>query len=74
MVRIEGTRWDDGGKAVFDLQVSASDELPDLGQVIAGLKVAAGTIAQVIQTGKWYTLDADGDWYDKDGNLPEDDD
>ena len=71
MRRVEGIRWTDGGNAVFDLQVSTSDDLPELGEVINGLKTAAGSVAQVVQIGKWVTLDADGSWYDKDGNEVE---
>lgn len=69
MVRLERVRTNDGaGNAVLDLQVSTVSELPALGDKF-GIKliVMAGSIAQVIQTGKWYTLDENGTWYDSDG-------
>lgn len=83
MVRIEGEPREkkflpDGNcRAVVDLQVSTADELPDkLGEITGTpygtILVDAGSIAQVIQNGKWYTLDDDGRWYDEDGNEPED--
>lgn len=68
MVRIEGVRWDNGVSAVFDLQVSSTNELPEKGSVLGGMRVAAGTIAQCIQDGNFYTMDDDGAWYDSDGN------
>ena len=56
-----------------DLQVSTADELPGYGDDLDGLgRTDAGTIAQDIQGGKYYTLDGDGNWYDEDGNEPED--
>ena len=63
--------------AVVDLQVSTTDELPEENGEITGtpygtILVQVGSIAQVIQTGKWYTLDEDVSWYDDDGNEPED--
>lgn len=64
MVRIERVRHQDGsGHAVMDLQVSTAAELPDLGDKLFNLIVAAGTMAQVIQAESWLTLDADGTWY-----------
>lgn len=64
MVRIERVRHQDGsGYAVMDLQVSTAEELPDLGDKLYNLIVAAGTISQVIQADTWLTLDADGTWY-----------
>lgn len=72
MTRVEGIRETDGVNSVFDLQVSTVEELPHIGDAIGSHKVAAGTISQCIQDGKWYTLDDDGSWYDEDGNEPED--
>lgn len=71
MVRINGTRYNDGsGRAVLDLQVSTVAELPALDEELGmRLKVGAGSIAQVIQTGAWYTLDENGTWYDSDGQA-----
>lgn len=71
MVRIERVRTNDGsGNAVLDLQVSTVSELPALGDQL-GIKliVCAGSVAQVIQTGGWYTLDDNGTWYDSDGQA-----
>lgn len=72
MVRINYTRYNDGsGRAVLDLQVSTVAELPALNEELGmRLKVGAGSIAQVIQTGAWYTLDDNGTWYDTSGNEP----
>lgn len=69
MVRINYTRYNDGsGRAVLDLQVSTVAELPALNEELGTrLIVGAGSIAQVIQTGAWYTLDENGTWYDSDG-------
>jgi hypothetical protein len=65
MVRIEKERFKDGnGNAVLDLQVSTVAELPDLGSTIGfNEKLGAGSIAQIIQTGDFVTLDANGTWY-----------
>lgn len=74
MLRIERVRQDvydpsEGTHtAVVDMQVSTADELPDAGSTIGNLTIGAGSIAQCIQNGKWYTLDEDGNWYDEDGN------
>lgn len=71
MVRIERVRTNDGsGNAVLDMQVSTVSELPALGDQL-GIKliVCAGSVAQVIQTGGWYTLDDNGTWYDSDGQA-----
>ena len=74
MVRLERVRQDiyypsDGVHVgVVDLQVSTAEELPEAGSVIGNITIGAGSIAQVIQTGKWYTLDEDESWYDEDGN------
>lgn len=71
MVRVERERANDGaGRAVLDLQVSTVSELPALGQTIGfRLKLSAGSVAQVIQTGAFYTLDENGTWYDENGNA-----
>jgi hypothetical protein len=68
MLRVEKVRYNDGMKnAVLDIQVSTAAELPSLNDVVCGLKIIAGSIAQVIQTGAWYTLDDNGTWYDTSG-------
>jgi hypothetical protein len=71
MLRIEKARFNDGaGNAVVDIQVSTAAELPAMGETIGySMKVKAGSIAQVIQSGAFYTLDDDGTWYDSDGNA-----
>ena len=64
MLRVEKVRYNDGMKnAVLDIQVSTAAELPSLNDVVCGLKIIAGSIAQVIQTGDFVTLDANGTWY-----------
>lgn len=69
MLRIEEVRNIDGsGIAVIDFQASTVAELPSLNEELGvRMKVGAGSIAQVIQTGAWYTLDENGTWYDSDG-------
>lgn len=74
MMRIENIRdrrYSTDGEmfAVVDLQVSTAAELPALGDTVDGAQVQAGSIAQIIQTGQWATLDEDGTWYDSDGNA-----
>lgn len=69
MLRIEKVRFNDGaGNAVVDIQVSAADDLPAKGEAIGYIKIKAGSIAQIVQTGDFATLDNDGKWYDTDGN------
>lgn len=67
MVRLELVRKHLEDSAVLDIQVSTVDELPDIGDEVEGYKIAAGSIAQIVQTGGWYTLDDDEKWYDTDG-------
>lgn len=67
MIRLELVRKHLEDSAVLDIQVSTVDELPDIGDEVEGYKIAAGSIAQIVQTGGWYTLDADEKWYDTDG-------
>ena len=71
MVRIERERASDGaGRAVLDLQVSTVAELPAIGSKI-GFRyiISAGSVAQIIQTGAFYTLDENGTWYDENGEA-----
>lgn len=68
MVRVERVRHITPGAngihlAVLDLQVSTVAELPALNSIVDGMKVQKGTIAEVVQTGDYPTLDADGKWY-----------
>ena len=65
MVRIENER----AKNVLDLQVSTVGELPAIGSVIGKKTVGAGSVAQVIQAGSFYTLDESGTWYDENGDA-----
>ena len=70
MVRVEVIRESiTKDKKVVDLQVSTIEELPALNQDINTIIVAAGSIAQVIQSGTFYTLDDNGTWYDSEGNA-----
>ena len=70
MVRVEAIRENiTKDKKVVDLQVSTIEELPTLNQDINTIIIAAGSIAQVIQSGTFYTLDDNGTWYDSDGNA-----
>lgn len=71
MVRVERERARDGaGNAVLDLQVSTVGELPAIGAEIGyRMKVSAGSVSQVIQSGVFYTLDDNGTWYDEAGNA-----
>lgn len=70
MVRVERVRYNTGsGTAVLDLQVSTASELPALASTIGSMIVDAGSIAQVIQSGTFYTLDDDGKWYNTDGSA-----
>ena len=73
MRKIEGTprslHYVDGQPfAKIDVQVSTAAELPELGEIVEGIGTDPGSNAQIIQSGDWATLDADGSWYDKDGN------
>lgn len=64
MVRIESIREHiDRDRKVVDMQVSTVAELPDLYENIEGIIIMAGSIAQIIQTGAYATLDDDGKWY-----------
>lgn len=74
MIRIEQVREDiTRDKKVVDIQVSTSQELPALNENVGGIIIAAGSIAQVIQTGKWFTLDENGEWYFSGGGSAPDD-
>ena len=68
MIRIENKREifpGDGTQknAVLDIDVSTAAELPALGDKVEGYFLAAGSIANIIQTGDWVKIDADGKWY-----------
>ena len=68
MVRIEKVRnilgYVNGAQQVVaDLQASTAADLPAAGDVVDGCVIMPGSIAQIIQTGQWATLDDDGDWY-----------
>ena len=52
--------------AKLELQVSTSDDLPDIGEVVGGYKVQPGSFAQIIQANTIVTLDDNttaGTWY-----------
>jgi hypothetical protein len=64
MVQILGVILDiTKDKKVVDMQVSTADDLPDLNENVEGIMIAAGSNAQVIQSGAFYTLDYNGTWY-----------
>ena len=64
MVRIENVRANDGNRdAVLDIQVSEVSDLPAKNSILCGFKVKEGSIAFIVQTGAWATLDEDGKWY-----------
>lgn len=58
-------------QCVCDLQVSTVSELPLIGENVSGIIILAGSIAQIIRDGTFYTLDDNGTWYDSDGNPAE---
>lgn len=63
MVRVDKVRDTNSlGHIVCDLQVSTVSDLNGF-DTVDGRTVLPGSIAQVIQTGEWYTLDEDGTWY-----------
>ena len=58
--------WQDDTGAIcakLELQVSTAGDLPSKDEVVGGMKVAAGSIAQIIQADTFVTLDDDGTWY-----------
>ena len=61
--------WKDDTGAIcakLALQVSTRDDLPNIGDVVGGCKVQAGSFAQIIQESTLVTLDNDtdsGTWY-----------
>lgn len=64
MVRIEGIRTHiTRDKKVVDIQVSTASDLPALNENVEGIIIVEGSIAQIIQTGAFATLDDDGKWY-----------
>lgn len=64
MVRVEKPRSVDGNmNAVLDLQVSTTADLPEIGDEVGGYIVCAGSIAEIIQSGVFATLDDDNKWY-----------
>lgn len=69
MVRVESIRQDiTRDKKVVNLQVSVPEELPELNENVEGIIIAAGSVAQIIRTGEWVTLDDDGTWYNSNGD------
>lgn len=58
---------------VVDMQVSTTAELPDLGENVEGIVIAAGSIAQIIQADSptFVTLDDDGTWYPEQSDSSE---
>ena len=72
MVRIETPRSTSvvGGvqHIIADVQASTMAELILLNGTISGAVLDAGSIVQEVQTGDYYTLDANGSWYNADGS------
>ena len=46
-----------------ELQCSTASDLPALHDQLDGVVICEGTIAQIIQSGQFATLDDDGKWY-----------
>ena len=61
--------WQDETGAIcakLALQVSSRDDLPTIGDAVGGMKVQAGSFAQLVQESTIVTLDDDtasGTWY-----------
>lgn len=55
-------------QAKVDLNVSTVAELPEMYAVVDGIRVLPNSIANITQTGEWYKLDNDGNWYNQDGS------
>ena len=45
-----------------ELQVSSTDELPELYELVDGVIVGPGSISQVVEDGGFVTIDDDGAW------------
>lgn len=62
-------QWQDSDGALcakLELQCSTVSDLPEIGDVVGGFKVQAGSIAQLVQANTFVTLDDDtdyGTWY-----------
>ena len=81
-IKIEGKpremKFDTEGNciAVVDIIVDEASDLPAKNGTITGtpcgtIKVQPGSIAQIIHTGVWATLDSGGKWYDTTGTEVE---
>ena len=55
-------------QAIVDLNVSTVAELPEMNAIADGIRVLPNSIANITQTGEWYKLDNDGNWYNQDGS------
>ena len=55
-----------------ELQVSSTDELPELYELVDGVIVGPGSISQVAEDGGFVTIDVDGSWKPS-GNSPDPD-
>lgn len=53
-----------------ELQVSSTDELPELYELVDGVIVGPGSISQVVEDGGFVTIDDDGSWKPS-GNSPD---
>lgn len=55
-----------------ELQVSSTDELPGLYELVDGVIVGPGSISQLIEDGGFVAIDEDGDWKPS-GSTPDPD-
>ena len=55
-----------------ELQVSSTDELPELYELVYGVIVGPGSISQLIEDGGFVAIDEDGDWKPS-GSTPDPD-
>lgn len=55
-----------------ELQVSSTDDLPELYELVDGVIVGPGSISQLIEDGGFVTIDEDGDWKPS-GSTPDPD-
>lgn len=62
------TRAVDGENGIELYGDFQADEVSDLATTLDGVTIAAGSIAQIIQTGDFVTLGENGSWYAADGS------
>lgn len=62
------TRAVDGENGIELYGDFQADEVSDLATTLDGVTIAAGSVAQIIQTDDFVTLGTDGSWYSADGS------